>query len=63
MGERRDAYRVLVGKPEGPRHGSSGSGMWCYGLNQAGSGYGQEAGTSEHGKETLGSIKCREFLY
>jgi len=49
MRERRGIYRVLVGKPEGkrplgrPRHrwgdnGSSGSGMWGYGLDQSGSG-------------------------
>jgi hypothetical protein len=46
MGERRGVYRVLVGKPEGRRslgkarrrwednkYGSSGSGMWGYGLD------------------------------
>jgi hypothetical protein len=47
MGQRRDIYRVLAGKPEvkrplgRPRHGwednikdgSSGSGMWKYGLD------------------------------
>jgi len=49
MVERRGVYRVLVGKSEGkkppgrPRHiwknedGSSGSGMWGHGLDQAGS--------------------------
>ena len=49
---RRGLYKVLVEKPEGkrplagPRHGwednikdgSSGSGMWGYGLDRAGSG-------------------------
>jgi len=47
MGARRSVYRVLVGKPEGKRplgrprcrwDGSSGSGLWGYGLGQAGSG-------------------------
>ena len=51
MGERRDVYRVLVGKLEGKRplenggvdgriilSGSSGSGMWGYGLGRTGSG-------------------------
>jgi len=48
MGEGRGVYSVLVGKPEGKRplgrprrrweDGSSGSGMWGYGLDQAGSG-------------------------
>ena len=49
MGEGRGVYRVLVGKPEGKRplarprsrweeDGSSGSGMWVYGLDRAGSG-------------------------
>ena len=36
--------------------------MWGYGLDQAGSGCGQVAGTSECGNEPLGSIKWREFL-
>ena len=49
MREGRGVYRVLVGKPEGKRplarprsrweeDGSSGSGMWVYGLDRAGSG-------------------------
>jgi hypothetical protein len=45
MGERRGVYRVLVGKPERKRQvgrvqyygGSSGIGMWWYGLDQGGS--------------------------
>jgi len=36
--------------------------MWGYGLDRAGSGYGQVAGTFECGNEPSGSIKCREFL-
>jgi len=42
--------------------GSSGSRMWSYRLDRAGSGYGQVAGTCECGNEPSGSIKCREFL-
>jgi hypothetical protein len=52
MGEEKGVYRVLVGKPEGksplgrPKHRweynnynvPSGSGMWGYGLDWAGSG-------------------------
>jgi hypothetical protein len=44
MGEGRGVYRVLVGKPERKSHwgnpgvdGSSGSGIWGYGLVRAGS--------------------------
>jgi hypothetical protein len=33
-----------------------------YGLDRAGSGYGQEAGTGECGNEPSGSIQCGEFL-
>jgi len=50
MGEEREAYRVLVGKPEGKRplgrprrrwvdnigYGSPGGRMWVYGLDWAG---------------------------
>ena len=34
-----------------------------YGLDRAGSGYGQVAGTSECGNKLSGSIKCGELLY
>jgi hypothetical protein len=46
MGERRGVCRVLMGKPEGKRpvvsgriivRSNSGSGMWRYGLDRAGS--------------------------
>jgi len=39
-----------------------GSGMWVYGLDRAGSGYGQVAGTCECRNEPSGSIQCGEFL-
>jgi len=37
-------------------------GVWGCGLDRAGSGQGQLAGTSECGNELSSSIKCREFL-
>ena len=36
--------------------------MWVYGLDQAGSGQGQVAGTCECVNEPSGSINCGEFL-
>jgi hypothetical protein len=70
MGERRDAYRVLVGKPEGRRplerpwhRWEDNIKMdlrelgWGHGMYQSGSGQGQVAGCCECGNEPLGSIK------
>jgi hypothetical protein len=75
MGERRDAYRDLVGRPEGKRPlgrlrhtWENNTKMdlqevgWGHGLDLSGSGYGQVAGTCECCNEPLGSIKRREFL-
>ena len=42
--------------------GSTGGEMWGYGLDRAGSGYGQVAGTCECGKESSSYMKCGEFL-
>jgi hypothetical protein len=75
MGERRGAYRVLVGKPEGRRPLGRPRRRWedniktdlrevgwgC-GLDWAGSGKGQVAGACECGNEPSGSIKHGEFL-
>ena len=36
--------------------------MWGHGLDRAGSGQGQVAGTSECGNEPSGSIRCKEIL-
>jgi len=36
--------------------------MWGYGLDGAGSGYGQVAGTCECGNDLSGSIKSGNFL-
>jgi hypothetical protein len=41
---------------------SSGSGMWGYGLDRAGSGQEQLVCTCECGNEPSGSINHREFL-
>ena len=76
MEEERGMYSVLVGKPEGKRPLGRPKHRWednikmvlqevgCgrYGLDLAGSGYGQVAGTCECGNEPSGSIKCGEFL-
>ena len=72
MGERRGVCRVLVGKPKGKRPLGDpgvdrkiilrGSGMWGLGLDRAGSGYEQVAGTRDCGNGPSGSIKCGEFL-
>jgi len=75
MGKRRGVYRVLVGKPEGkrplgrPRRRCEDNikvdlqEVGCgYGLDRAGSGQGQVAGTCEYGDELSCSIKCGEFL-
>jgi hypothetical protein len=76
MGERRGAYRVLVGKPEGriplgrPRHRWEDNikmdlrevGCGGHGLDQSGSGQGQVAGSCVYGDEPSGSIKCGSFL-
>jgi len=76
MGERRGAYRVLVGKPEGKRLPGRPRRRWednfkmdlqdvgCggHGLDRSGSGQGQVAGIFECGNEPSGSIKYREFL-
>jgi hypothetical protein len=73
MGARRGVYRVLVGKPEAksplgrPRRRWEENikmdlqevGCGGYGLDRAGSGSGEMAGTCN---EPSGSIKCGEFL-
>jgi len=76
MGEGTTVYGVLLGKPEGkkplgrPRCGWEDNikidvqdvGCGGCGLDPAGSGYGQVAGTCECSNESSGSIKCGEFL-
>jgi len=76
MGERRDVYRVLVGKPEGKRPLGRPRRRWednikmdlqevgcgCYGPDRASSGQGQMAGTCGCVNELSGSIKCGGYL-
>ena len=75
VGERRNIYRVLVGKPEGKRPLEDPgvderiilrcifrSGMWGHVLDQSGLEQGQVAGTCECGNEPSGSTKCVGFL-
>jgi hypothetical protein len=75
IGERRGAYRALVGKPVGrrplerPRHrwednikmGHREVG-WGHRLDRSGSEQVQVVGSCEYGVEVSGSIKCGEFL-
>jgi hypothetical protein len=75
-GEWRGVYRVLVGKPEGKRPLGGPRlrfednikmdlryvGCGGYGLDIAGSGYGQVAGVCEWGNEPSAYIKCEELL-
>jgi len=65
-----------VGKPEGKRQLGRTRCRWednikmdllrggllGHALDRSGSGWGQLAGSCKHGSETLGSIKCGEFL-
>jgi hypothetical protein len=74
MGEKRNAYRLLVGKPEGKRPLARPRLKWVdniwrdvvemgwggCGLDWSGSGWGQVESSCECGIEPLGSIKCWE---
>jgi len=68
IGERRDLYRVLVGKPEGKRPLGRPRRRWKDNIKMHlqevgwGSGLGQVAGFCKYVIEHWGSIKCREFL-
>jgi hypothetical protein len=62
-----NAYRILVGKPEGKTPLGRSRRRWVdkfkkdlrdTGLDRCGSGEGQVEGTFEHGNEPSGSIKC-----
>jgi hypothetical protein len=70
--EKRNAYRILVGKPEGKRPTGRPRRRWVdnmkmdigeiewlwYGLDRTGSGWGPVEGCCEHGNEPPGTIKC-----
>jgi hypothetical protein len=75
VGERRGAYRILIGRAEGrrplgrPRRRWEDNIKldlkevgWGHGLDGAGSGYGKVASCFKCGNEPLGFIKCGEFL-
>jgi hypothetical protein len=75
MGERRGAYRALVGKPEGRRPLGRPRRRWednikmdlrevgCgRRLDRSGSGQGQVVGSCVYGDEPSGSLKSGEFL-
>jgi hypothetical protein len=70
MGEKRNAYTILVGNPEGKNHWEDQDvagwtilkwildSMGWYGLDR----YGPVEGSCEHGNEPSDSIKCSEVL-
>jgi hypothetical protein len=72
--EKKNAYRILVGKPEGKRLLGRPTRRWVdnikldlreigwYGLGRSGSGYGSMDSYCEHGNEISGSIKYWEVL-
>jgi hypothetical protein len=76
MGEMKNAYSILVRKPEGKRPLGRPRHRWednirkdhrkirvrVCGLDSLGSEQGPVAGFCEHGNEPSGSIKGREFL-
>jgi hypothetical protein len=59
MGEKRNAYWVLVGKPEGKRPLGRHRLRW---EDLGEMGWGLVEGSCEYGNEPLGSIKCREIV-
>jgi hypothetical protein len=69
-GEKRNAYKLMVGKPEGKRllgrprqmDGSWRGGMGQYGLEWSGSGQEQMERSCGFGNEPLGSIKYWETI-
>jgi hypothetical protein len=74
-GEKRNAYRIMVGKPEEKRPLERPRRRWVdnikidlkarmgwYGLDRCGSRYGPVKGSCQHGNEPWGSLKCRDVL-
>jgi hypothetical protein len=76
MGEKLNAYRILVGRPEGKRPLRRHRRKWeadikmdlgemgkrSYGLNSSDSEQRRVAGSCEHGNELSGPIKFGKFL-
>jgi hypothetical protein len=76
MGEKWNAYRILVGKPEGKRPLGRPRRRWvenikidlkrdrrrCYGLDRSGLGQGPVEGSCEQDNDPSGSIKCWEVV-
>jgi hypothetical protein len=72
MGEKRGAYSILVGRPEGRRPLGRPWRRWednikmdleeGWGMDWIELAQGQVAGSCECGNEPSGSIKCGEFL-
>jgi hypothetical protein len=58
MGENRNAYRILVGKPEGKRPLGRPRRRWVDNFKMDL----REIGSCEYGIELSDSIKCWEFL-
>jgi hypothetical protein len=73
VGKKRNAYRILVGKPEGKRPLGRPRRMWVdnikMDLRESSDGmvwigfiWLRREGSSEHGKEPSGSTKCWDVL-
>jgi hypothetical protein len=70
MGEKRNAYRILMGMPEGKRPLGRQRRRWVDNIKMALREYGMvwigliwlRIETSEHGNKPSGSIKCWEVL-
>jgi hypothetical protein len=71
MWEKRNAYGIFVGKPEGKRPLLRPRSRWVdnikmdlgeIGWDLCGSGWGPVEGSCEHSNEPSGSIKCWEVL-
>jgi hypothetical protein len=64
MGERRGAYRILVGEPDGKRPLGKPRRRWKDNIKIDISAMGRHglAGACECGNEPPGSLKCGEFL-